>query len=91
MRRIWIVVALLLFLCTTSCKKTRYCRCTATQNGEVVELGQDFYVILDGSSCSDRAKEFSGWGQVVCTEVSKEEATGEQNKWWENLFNQGKE
>ena len=91
MRKIWMIVAVLLVLCTTSCKKTRYCRCTAMQNNEVVELGDDFYVILDKTSCSDKAREFSGWNQVVCTEVSKEEATGEENKWWERFFNQGKE
>lgn len=91
MRKTWIIAVLFLVLCTASCKKTRYCRCVATQETEVVELGDEFYVILDHSSCSDKAKEFSGWNQVVCTEVSKEEATGEENKWWENLFNIGKE
>jgi hypothetical protein len=54
-----------------------------------VELGEDFYVIEDGSRCSDRAKEIVGWGQVICTEVSKAEATGEENKWWEDLFGLG--
>ena len=83
---IWIAAVLLLALTVSSCKKTRYCRCITVQNEEVIELGDEFYVIEDGSRCSDRSKEFSGWGQVVCTEVSKQEATGEENKWWENLF-----
>jgi hypothetical protein len=89
MRKYVIILAALLLLGATSCKKTRYCRCTTVQNEEVVELGEDFYVIEDGSSCSDRAREIVGWGQVICTEVSKYEATGEENKWWENLFGGG--
>ncbi len=89
MRKYMIIIAALLLLCATSCKKTRYCRCTTIQNDEVVELGEDFYVIEDGSRCSDRAKEIVGWGQVICTEVSKAEATGEENKWWEDLFGLG--
>lgn len=80
----------MLVLTLVSCKKTRYCRCTTIQNEEVVDLGDDFYTIMDGSSCDDRAREIVGWGQVICTEVSKEEATGEENKWWENLFNNNK-
>lgn len=83
---IWIAVFLLLALTVSSCKKIRYCRCTTIQNEEVVELGDDFYTIEDGSRCSDRAKEISGWGQVICSEVSKYEATGEEDKWWEDLF-----
>ena len=89
MRRTMLIVAAMLLLCTTSCKKTRYCRCTTIQNDEVVNLGEDFYVIEDGSRCADRAKEIVGWGQVICTEVSKAEATGEENKWWEDLFGLG--
>ncbi len=89
MRKYIILLTAMLLLCATSCKKTRYCRCTTIQNDEVVNLGEDFYTIEDGSSCSDRAKEIVGWGQVICTEVSKAEATGEENKWWENLFGIG--
>ena len=70
-----------------SCKKTRYCRCTSIQGEEVVNLGQDYYTIEDGSSCADKSKEFSGWGQVICTEVSEYEVTGENPSWWESLFN----
>ena len=82
-----IAVSLVLALAFSSCQKTKYCRCTTVLNDELVELGDDFYTIEDGSDCSDRAREIVGWGQVICTEVSKEEATGEQDKWWENLFN----
>jgi len=89
-RKAWILAALLVLACTTSCKKTRYCRCTTIQNEEVVELGDEFYVIMDGASCEDKAKEFFGWGQVLCTEVSKWEATGEEPKWWQMLFGQNK-
>ena len=89
MRRLVIIIAVLLLLGATSCKKTRYCRCTTIQNDEVVNLGEDYYIIEDGSSCSDRAREIVGWGQVICSEVSKYEATGEENKWWENLFGLG--
>lgn len=81
-----IIAAALLVLAMPSCKKTRYCRCTTIQNEEVVELGDDFYTIEDGSSCADRAKEIVGWGQVICSEVSEYEATGENPSWWEELF-----
>ena len=90
MKKCLIIVVALLVLALPSCKKTRYCRCTTVQNEEVVELGSDFYTIEDGSSCSDRAKEIVGWGQVICSEVSQYEATGENPSWWENLFGGGK-
>ena len=90
MKKLMIIIAALLLLVATSCKKTRYCRCTTVQNDEVVNLGEDFYTIEDNSSCSDRAKEIVGWGQVICTEVSEAEATGEESNWWENLFGGGK-
>ena len=84
---LWIAAITLLVFSFASCKKVRYCKCTTIQNEEVVELGEDYYYIEDGSTCSDRAKEIEGWGQVICTEISKYEATGEENKWWENFFN----
>lgn len=85
-RKCLFAVLVFLMLVASSCKKTRYCRCTTVKNEEVVELGDEFYMIEDGSSCSDKAKEIVGWGQVICTEISKAEATGEENHWWENLF-----
>lgn len=87
MKRCLIGSVVLLMLVLPSCKKTRYCKCTTIQNEEVVELGEDYYTIEDGSSCADRAKEIVGWGQVICTEVSEYEVTGEKPSWWENLFN----
>ena len=82
-----LIAAALLILLLPSCKKTRYCRCTTIQNEEVVNLGEDYYTIEDGSSCNDRSKEIVGWGQVICTEVSEYEVTGENPSWWENLIN----
>ena len=70
MKKCLIIAVALLVLVLPSCKKTRYCKCTTIQNEEVVDLGEDYYTIEDGSSCSDKSKEIVGWGQVICTEVS---------------------
>ncbi|MBQ8958193.1 MAG: hypothetical protein IJ057_06785 [Bacteroidales bacterium] len=86
MKRGLIIAVALLVLALPSCKKTRYCRCTTIQNDEVVNLGEDYYSIEDGSSCNDRSKEIVGWGQVICTEVSESEVTGEEHHWWDDLF-----
>lgn len=80
------VMLALAIVALPSCKKTRYCRCTTIQNDEVVNLGEDYYTIEDGSSCNDRSKEIVGWGQVICTEVSEAEVTGEESHWWDFLF-----
>ena len=87
MKRILFVILALAVMVLPSCKKTRYCRCTTIQNEEVVNLGEDYYTTEDGSSCADKSKEIVGWGQVICTEVSEYEVTGENPSWWENLFN----
>ena len=88
MKKTVLMIALaVLALSVASCKKVRYCKCTSIQNDEVIDLGEDYYYIEDGSTCTDRSREIQGWGQVVCREISKYEATGEENKWWENLFN----
>ena len=87
MKKFLMIALALMILALPSCKKTRYCRCTTIQSEEVVELGSEFYTIEDGSSCADRAKEIDGWGQVICTQVSTYEATGEEPNWWERLFN----
>ena len=89
MKKLLIVILAVAIVVLPSCKKTRYCKCTTIQNQEVVDLGEDYYSIEDGSSCSDKSKEIVGWGQVICSEVSKYEATDEENKWWENLFGGG--
>lgn len=86
MKKCLIIAVVLLVLVLPSCKKTRYCKCTTIQNEEVVDLGEDYYTIEDGSSCSDKSKEIVGWGQVICTEVSEYEVTGQKPSWWENLF-----
>ena len=67
MKKCLIIAVALLVLVLPSCKKTRYCKCTTIQNEEVVDLGEDYYTIEDGSSCSDKSKEIVGWGQVICT------------------------
>lgn len=87
MKKILFVMLALAVMLLPSCKKTRYCRCTTIQNEEVVNLGEDYYTTEDGTSCSDKSKEIVGWGQVICTEVSEYEVTGENPSWWENLFN----
>lgn len=89
MKRLLIVILVLSIVVLPSCKKTRYCKCTTIQNEEVVDLGEDYYTIEDGSSCSDKSKEIVGWGQVICNEVSEYEVTGEKPTWWENLFGGG--
>jgi hypothetical protein len=86
MKKCLIIVVALLILVLPSCKKTRYCKCTTIQNVEVVELGEDYYTIEDGSSCSDKSKEIVGWGQVICREVSEAEVTGEEPGWLEDFF-----
>lgn len=86
MRKCLIIAIALMVLALPSCKKTRYCRCTTIQAGEVVNLSDDYYTIEDGSSCNDKSKEIAGWGQVICTEVSESEVTGKEPSWWENLF-----
>lgn len=87
MKKLLIVLFALMVVALPSCKKTRYCRRTTIQNEEVVNLGEDYYTIEDGSSCSDKSKEIVGWGQVICTEVSEYEVTGQRPNWWQNLFN----
>lgn len=88
MKKILFILALSV-LVLSSCKKTRYCRCTSIENEEVVNLGEEYFTIEDGSSCSDKSKEIEGWSQVVCYEVSESEVTGEEPSWWENLFGGG--
>lgn len=89
MKKISILISLaLILLFVTSCHKSKYCQCTTVctnQEGveEVVELGEDYYIIETGT-CSDKAKEIVGWGQVTCTEVDVE---NEDDNWFWNLFN----
>ena len=89
MKKLLIVILALAIVVLPSCKKTRYCKCTTIQNQEVVDLGADYYTIEDGSSCVDKSKEIVGWGQVICTEVSEYEVTGEEHHWWDDIFGGG--
>ena len=84
MKKLLIVILALAIVILPSCKKTRYCKCTTIQNQEVVDLGEDY-----GSSCSDKSKEIVGWGQVICTEISEYEATGQEHHWWDDIFGGG--
>ncbi|MCF0200490.1 MAG: hypothetical protein HUK16_03830 [Bacteroidales bacterium] len=83
MKKFLFVIALVSLMAFSSCKKTRYCRCSVIIEDEAVELGEDYYLILDRSTCADRAKEIVGWGRVTCTEVPESEVTGETHNWWE--------
>lgn len=89
MKKFLLVILAVAIVVLPSCKKTRYCKCTTIQNQEVVDLGEDYYSIEDGSSCSDKSKEIVGWGQVICTEVSEYEVTGEEHHWWDDIFGGG--
>ena len=86
MKKVLFILLALAVVVLSSCKKTRYCRCTTIQNEEVVNLGEEYYTIEDNSSCADKSKEIQGWGQVICYEVSEYEVTGENPSWWEELF-----
>lgn len=83
MKKFLMAIALVFVVAFSSCNKTRYCRCSVIIDDEAVELGEEYYMILDRSSCDERAKEIEGWGRVTCVEVSEEEVTGEVHHWWE--------
>ena len=42
----------------------------------------NLYIIEEGN-CSDKAREFSGWGQVTCKEVDPKDPDG---TWYERIF-----
>ena len=87
MKKCLIILAVIALVSFSSCKKTRYCKCTCIIDEEVTELGEDYYLIEDGrETCAEKAKELIGWGQVTCTEYSESEVTGEESNWWEDLF-----
>lgn len=44
---------------------------------------ENVYVIEEGT-CSDKAKEITGWGQVTCKEVDPKDPEG---TWYERIFN----
>jgi hypothetical protein len=86
MKKFLFVILALAIVVLPSCKKTRYCKCTAIINEEVVEFSQEYFTIESNMSCADKSKEISGWPQVICYEVSEYEVTGEKPKWWEEWF-----
>jgi len=89
MKKFLIVILALAIVVLPSCRKTRYCKCTTIQNQEVVDLGEDYYSIEDDTPCFEKSKEIVGWGQVICTEVSEYEVTGEEHHWWNDIFGGG--
>ena len=76
-----LTLMLLLLVAVSSCQKSKYCRCSAVIDNEVVELGEDLFIIEHGN-CSDKAKEIIGWGTVTCVE---EQVEGEQS-FWDRIF-----
>ena len=73
MKRFLIVLAVaLLALTVSSCQKVKYCQCSAFIDNEDVPLGDDYYMVENGT-CNDKAKEIVGWGTVTCKEVQVED------------------
>jgi len=89
MKKFLIVILAVAIVVMPSCQKTRYCKCTTIQNQEVVDLGEDYYSIEDDAPCFEKSQEIVGWGQVICTEVSEYEATGQEHHWWNDIFGGG--
>ena len=44
---------------------------------------------ITDKSAADKSKEIVGWGQVICSEVSEQEVTGEEHHWWNDIFGGG--
>lgn len=89
MKKYFIILLALMLMTLSSCHKTRYCKCTTIINEEVVDVVEngEHYLIEDGRlSCAEKSKQIYGWGQVTCTEISKQEATGVESNWWDDLF-----
>lgn len=87
MKRFLILTLLsLLLLGASSCKKTKYCQCFAFIDNEDIELGDDYYIIEEGT-CNDKAKEIVGWGNVTCKEVDVED---DDEGWFWGLFSKKK-
>ncbi len=83
MKKVFLIIIIITMISTTACNRPRYCKCAAVINDEYVELSDDYYMILDHSTCDDKAKEIEGWPNVKCTSVSEEEVTGVPRPWWE--------
>ena len=48
-----------------------------------LNTNNDNLYVMEHGTCNDKAKEFSGWGQVTCREVDPKDPDG---TWYERLF-----
>ncbi|MBR6878923.1 MAG: hypothetical protein IKM95_06030 [Bacteroidales bacterium] len=74
---------MLMLVLASSCTKTKYCQCFAYINNEDIALGEDYYIVENGT-CNDKAKEIVGWGAVTCKEVNVE---SEDDSWYSKILN----
>ena len=77
------LAVVLVLMAMSACDKTKYCQCFAFIDNEDIPLGEDYYIVENGT-CNDKAKEIVGWGAVTCKEV---EVESEEGSWFWNLFN----
>ena len=58
---------------------------TAMTEEQIAALNtnNDNLYVMEHGTCNDKAKEFSGWGQVTCREVDPKDPDG---TWYERLF-----
>lgn len=82
-RIIRFLAVVLVLMAMSSCNKTKYCQCFAFIDNEDIPLGEDYYIVEDGT-CNDKAKEIFGWGAVTCKEVSVE---SENDSWYSSILN----
>lgn len=50
---------------------------------QALNTSNDNLYIMEHGTCNDKAKEFTGWGQVTCREVDPKDPDG---TWYERLF-----
>ena len=50
-----------------------------------LNTNNDNLYVMEHGTCNDKAKEFTGWGQVTCREVDPKDPDG---TWYERIFNQ---
>ncbi len=89
MKKLFFLFAIAALVGFASCKKTTWCQCSAVVNNESVMLGEEtepYY--MEAGSCSDKEKEFKGWGQVICREVDNPNKDQEPS-FWDKLFGGG--
>ena len=84
MKRVLRLSAVMLMLVlASSCTKTKYCQCYAFIDNEDIALGDDYYIVENGT-CNDKAKEIVGWGAVTCKEVNID---SEDDNWLSKILN----